>query len=204
MHVQTDVKDGPVGGCGRVARAEWWRSPGRGRCAVSAPVFAARQLWVRGVCRSSWCWLFVHLWSGACIPQVVARPPAPQVATHVYSGEQTPLSLPSKAILSRPTRIYELTGHTRLQVHQTFLLVDGLVLGDQPGSSFCQDWIRRAYRAFFGLWCSHDLQPASCSICPAARFYSPAGYFPCGGAAWRTYTSGMKHCWPNHQRIGKD
>jgi len=32
----------------------------------------------------------------------VARQPASRVATHVYSGEQTPLSLSSPAILSRP------------------------------------------------------------------------------------------------------
>src|SRR6185436_17919448 len=33
---------------------------------------------------------------------LVARQPAQRVATHVYAGEQTPLCLSSKAILTRP------------------------------------------------------------------------------------------------------
>jgi hypothetical protein len=35
------------------------------------------------------------------VPQLVARQPASRVATHVYSGEQTPLSLSSPAMVSR-------------------------------------------------------------------------------------------------------
>jgi hypothetical protein len=63
-------------------------------------IFAARQFGSHGVCRSSWCLLFVHLLSGARVPQLVARHPVLRDATHAL-GEQTPLLVSSLAILSR-------------------------------------------------------------------------------------------------------
>ena len=54
----------------------------------------------RGVDTSSWCLLFVLMLSGAQVPQLVARHRS-RGATHAYSGEQTPLSLSPKAILTR-------------------------------------------------------------------------------------------------------
>ena len=76
-------------------------------------IFAAGQPWGHGVCRSSWCLLFRSFWlSGARVPQLpssiadlrrmdVARHRS-RGATHAYSGEQTPLLLSAKAILTRP------------------------------------------------------------------------------------------------------
>src|SRR5208283_2743837 len=63
----------------------------------------ARQFWSHGVCRSSWCLLFVLSLFGARVPQPVARQPVLRVATHAL-GEQTPLSLSSPAILTRHPR----------------------------------------------------------------------------------------------------
>lgn len=61
----------------------------------------------RGVDTSSWCLLFVLMLSGAQVPQLVARRSALRFATHAHPGEQTPLPLPAKAILTRPLTRYE-------------------------------------------------------------------------------------------------
>src|SRR5437867_2515498 len=81
---------------GRLRIASTWRSR-RDRRATD---FAARQFGGRGVCRFSWCLLFVLWLFGARVPQLVARHPALRDATHAYFGEQTPLSLSSPAIVS--------------------------------------------------------------------------------------------------------
>ena len=78
-----------------------WRVSGRWvGCVAGALIFAARQFGNHGVCRSSWCLLFVHSLFGARVPQLVARQPVLRVATHAL-GEQTPLLVSSTAILSR-------------------------------------------------------------------------------------------------------
>ena len=62
----------------------------------------ARQFGGRGVGRSSWCWLFVHSFSGAQVPSLVARrPDSTRAATHAHPGARTPLALSAKAILTR-------------------------------------------------------------------------------------------------------
>jgi len=64
--------------------------------------FVARHGLGHAVCKSSWCLLFrSSRLSGAQVPQLVARHPALRDATHALSEEQTPLSLPAKAILTR-------------------------------------------------------------------------------------------------------
>ena len=73
---------------------------GRGSSRRSGLIFAARQVWRRAVCMTSWCWLFVSVWLRTRVPQPVARH-RPRGANHVYAGEQTSLSLSSPAILSR-------------------------------------------------------------------------------------------------------
>src|ERR1039458_5353390 len=63
-------------------------------------LFGSGQARTSGVCRSSSCLLFDHSLFGARVPQLVARHRL-HGATHAYSGEQTPCSLSSPAILSR-------------------------------------------------------------------------------------------------------
>jgi len=60
----------------------------------------------RAVCKSSWCLFFPSLQLfGAQVPQPVARRSVPRFATHAYSGEQTPLLLSLKAILTSRMRL---------------------------------------------------------------------------------------------------
>ena len=85
-------------------------------------LIAARQFWDHGVDKSSWC-PFVRSFrlAGARVPQlqssiaelrrmdVARRPDSHRVATHAYPGEQTPLCLSAKAILTRHQSLWTLS-----------------------------------------------------------------------------------------------
>jgi hypothetical protein len=97
--------------------------------------FAARQLLGHGVCRFSWFLLLVHWLSGAQVPQLVVRRSASRFATHAHPGELTPLSLSSKAILSR----------WLMRAAIASILVLGFTLASGVPDASAQNWNYRGF-----------------------------------------------------------
>ena len=139
-------------------------------------MFAARQFWGHTVYRSSWCWFFIHSLSGARVPHLVARQPVRRVATHAL-GEQTPLSLSSPAILTRPH------SHTNMTSSKTWLqrkLDEPCVC--HSGRSYRSCCLRHevAYLvigtvAAFALFGTHDL--GLIAVIPILLIAALAGWF---------------------------
>ena len=129
---------GTARGLRRRAGCAW---PGRSspeRAAQGSAVFAARQFWGHGVDTSSWCWLFVRSLYGAQVPPPVARHRS-RGATHAHAGEQTPLSLSAKAILTRHVKERPLPSTPGQLLEQLFVIFpeyrtcyDGPIHDDTP------------------------------------------------------------------------